>query len=138
MKLFGFRIGWPLSKRRRSKKAPTRLEKACNAGLIEDALKSPETLHKIVDKFGALPAHQEDDPSATSNSIKDALYDRAVETALSDRRRELIARVDKAIDGVMGAGERGEGRHEPAPAENASAGLFFSANLFSNPISRQI
>ncbi len=115
MKILGIRIGWPHSGRRRRKKVPTKLENMYNATLLDAALKSPVVLAIVIDKFGILPAYQEDELEPIINTIRDKMHKKAVQSILKNRRRELVTRIDAIIDEVIGADDRSGKQYKKRP-----------------------
>lgn len=115
MKILGIRIGWPHSGRRRRKKVPTKQENMYNATLLDAALKSPGVLAVVIDKFGKLPAYQEDELEPIIINIRDKMHKKAVQTILKNRRRELVIRIDTIIDEVIGADDRSGKQYKKRP-----------------------
>lgn len=103
MKILGLRIGRSHSGRKRRKRAPTKLEKIYNKKLLDAVLESPKVMAAVIDKYGELPAFHEDELEPIINDIRSKIQEKAVQTALKNRRQELVTRIDEIINDVMGA-----------------------------------
>jgi len=122
MRILGIRIGRSDSGKRRRKKAPTRLEKLYNTELLDAVLKSPKVLAVVIDKYGKLPASHEDYFEPITKNIRGEIYKKAVQAALKQRRRELVAYIDGIIDGVIGIGNSNRRQYRKEPAGDSGTG----------------
>ncbi len=105
MKILGLRIGRSRSGSRSRKRAPTNLQKIYNRELLDAVLKYPRVLAAVIDKYGELPASHEDELEPIMNNIRSKIQEKVVQTALKNRKQELVTRIDEVIDEVMGTGE---------------------------------
>ena len=102
MIILGFRIGWPHSGRGRRRKVPNALDRITSAALLDAAVKSPEVLAQVIDKYGEIQVRHDDKIAIEAKNIRDKVYREAAQTILNSRSQELASRIDEIIDRVMG------------------------------------
>ncbi|MFC2069129.1 hypothetical protein ACFLTP_09030 [Chloroflexota bacterium] len=63
--IFGYKIPWLRRKSQRRRRAATKLERLTNATLLNAALKDPEVLAQLINKYGQIKVCHEDEMEAT-------------------------------------------------------------------------
>ena len=80
MQILGFRINWFRSGRRRRSKVTSKLDKIANAALLDAAVKSPEVLAQVINKFGQIEIYQDDEIETKIQNLKTKIHREAAET----------------------------------------------------------
>ena len=121
--ILGLRIGRFHSGRRRRRKVPSALDRITSAALLDAAVKDPEVLAQIIDKYGEIQVRHDDMIATEAENIRVKVYREAAQTILNSRRQELTSRVNGIIDRVMGLNTLPGGRqHEERSFEGATPG----------------
>ena len=100
--MLGLRMGWFHSGRRRRRKVPGALDRITSAALLDAAVKDPEVLAQVINKYGEIQVHHDDKIATEIENIRAKIYREAAQIILNSRRLELVSRVDGIIDRVMG------------------------------------
>lgn len=90
----------------------SKLERLVNAALLDAALRSDETLVEIVNMFGKIHVHHDDEMEPQLKNLRAKIYRQVTETVLTSRCRELESRINRIIDRVIDADDRNKGQHE--------------------------
>jgi len=121
--ILGLRIGWFHSGRRRRRKVPGALDRITSAALLDAAVKNPEVLAQVIDKYGEIQVRHDDKLATEAENIRAKVYREAAQTILNSRRQELVSHVGGIIDRVMGLNSvPGGHRYEERSFEGVNPG----------------
>ena len=123
MKILGLAIHGFHFRSRRQRKVTSKLDILANAALLDAAVKDSEVLTQIVNKYGEIRVRPDDKIATEAENIRVKVHKEAAQTILSNRRQELVSRIDRVIDRVMGLNSvPGEFRYEEKPFKAVTPG----------------
>ena len=102
MKILSSIINWFHHGSKRQRKVPSELDRIANAALLDAAVKKPEVLAQILNKYGKIQAPHNDKIEAEIESIKEKVYEKVSQSILDSRRQKLVNHISKLTDMVMG------------------------------------
>ena len=121
MKIFGLTLNGFHFRSRRRIRVVSKLDRIANAALLDAAVKDPEVLIQVIDKYGRIQIPHEDKMAAEVEKIKAKVQKEATQTILNSRRQDLVNHVGKLIDMVMGSNRLTERHHkEERPFEGVT------------------
>jgi predicted house-cleaning noncanonical NTP pyrophosphatase (MazG superfamily) len=121
MKILGLTIHGFHFRNRRQRKVTNKLDRIANAALLNAAVKNPEVLAQIINKYGEIQVYQDDEMETKIQNLRTKIYEEAAETLLNNRRQELVSHVGEIIDRVMGLNSvTGGGQREESPFKGAT------------------
>ena len=128
MKILGLRVGRFHTGSRRRRKVPGAPYRITNAALLDAAVKNPEVLAQVIDKYGEIQIRRDDKIATLHKNIRDTVYAKAVQTILNSRKQKLTNRVNGIIDRLIGLNSVPSGRrHEEGSFEGVTPGGHESA-----------
>ncbi len=95
--MHGFHFG-----RKRKKKVTSKLDRIANLALLEAAVKNPEVLAQIVNKYGEIRVRPNDDIAALTENMRAKVHKKAAQSILESPKHVLVTHVGELIDTVMG------------------------------------
>ena len=107
---------------RRQRKVTSKLDRITNAALLDAAVKNPEVLAQVVNKYGKIRVPHDDHIENLAEKIRVKIHKEAAQTILSSRRQELVSHIGKLMDMVMGLNSvPGSGQQEEGPFEGTTS-----------------
>ena len=123
MKILGLTMHGLQFRSRRQRKVTSKLDRIANAVLLDAAVKNPEVLVQVVNKYGEIQIPHDDKIATEVENLRVKIHKEAAQTILTSRRQELVSHVGGIIDRVMGLNSVTGGRqHEENPFEGATPG----------------
>lgn len=123
MKILGFTVHGFHFKRRRQRKVTSKLDSIANAALLDAAVKNPEVLAQVVNKYGKIQLPRDDTIATLVEKASAKVRKEAVQIILNSRRQELVNHVGDLIDIVTGLNSvTGRRQHGERSFEGATPG----------------
>ena len=101
MKILGLTVHGFHFRSRRQRKVTSKLDRIANAALLDAAVKNPEVLAQLINKYGEIQGPHDDKIATLAENIRGKVYREAAQTILNNRRQELVSHVGGIIDMVM-------------------------------------
>jgi hypothetical protein len=81
---------------------PSELDRIANTALLDAAVKNPEVLAQILNKYGQIQAPHDDKMETEISNIKEKVYEKVSQAIITSKKQELIDHISNLIDMVMG------------------------------------
>ena len=123
MKIIGLTIHGFHCSRSREKKGISKLDRIIDMTLLEAAVKNPEVLAQIVNKYGEIRVRPDDEIAALAENMRAKVHKKAAQSILESHKHVLVTHVGELIDTVMGLNSvPGRRQHEERRFEGTPPG----------------